>query len=247
MHEYYGNYSKIYTHSRGKRLMLLPALAKSIPATDKEGASFLDIGCGHGDLSTLARAKGYTYTGFDISPDMIEEAKRKYPHENFIVLDGANFAQALDQQFDVILINMVFPALDQATQIEHILLEATRCLADTGTIYIGTIHPSFDPYMQYGIMNRPNITTDFAGYFTAGQDFSVTITPTNNAYCFTDHHWPLQTYAKAIKSAGLAITDLNECEPDYTFVDFKPEEDPHQHDRSMYPTYLVLSCQKRRQ
>jgi len=66
-----------------------------------EGSKILDIGCGTGTLLGKLSNYGFCGTGFDIAPEMVKEAKRKYPSLNFMVMDLCDFE--LDQKFDVIL------------------------------------------------------------------------------------------------------------------------------------------------
>ncbi len=50
-----------------------------------DGASVLDVGCGHGDFIDWCRDNGLRidYTGVDITPPMLEVAKRKHPESRF--------------------------------------------------------------------------------------------------------------------------------------------------------------------
>jgi len=56
---------------------------------DFEGKSVLDVGCGFGDISEYIkkRAENFEYTGIDIVPEFIEEARRRHPCQRFIVGD----------------------------------------------------------------------------------------------------------------------------------------------------------------
>lgn len=55
----------------------------------KEDFSVLDVGCGFGDFYGFLREQGYKfdYTGYDISPKILEIAKRKYPQVKFELKD----------------------------------------------------------------------------------------------------------------------------------------------------------------
>jgi len=65
------------------------------------GSSILEIGCATGDtLASLNPGRG---VGIDISPNMIEIAKRKHPHLEFRVDDFE--AMRIDEKFDYVLID----------------------------------------------------------------------------------------------------------------------------------------------
>ncbi|NPA94111.1 MAG: glycosyltransferase [Thermodesulfobacteria bacterium] len=65
-----------------------------------EGASVLEIGCATGDL--LAALRPGRGVGVDISPRMVEEAQKKYPHLEFKVDDLENLT--IQEKFDYVLV-----------------------------------------------------------------------------------------------------------------------------------------------
>ena len=66
-----------------------------------ENSNILEVGCAAGDLlNALKPAKG---TGIDFSEKMIEIAREKYPHLNFILGDIENIS--LDEKFDYIVLS----------------------------------------------------------------------------------------------------------------------------------------------
>jgi ubiquinone/menaquinone biosynthesis C-methylase UbiE len=50
----------------------------------KQGEKILDLGCGTGDLANEIAKMGAKVVGMDVSPDMIEKARKKYPHLFFL-------------------------------------------------------------------------------------------------------------------------------------------------------------------
>ena len=64
---------------------------------DLSGASVCDIGCGFGDLVPYLRERfgEFGYTGVDLSPSLVEEARRRHPEFEFHCLD------ILDSGFDL--------------------------------------------------------------------------------------------------------------------------------------------------
>lgn len=57
------------------------------------GVSILDVGCGFGDFYGFLKAEGLlnrqriSYTGYDISPKLLEVARKKYPEARFELKD----------------------------------------------------------------------------------------------------------------------------------------------------------------
>lgn len=55
------------------------------------GERIVDFGCGTGDLAARIAANGAEVTGVDISPEMVERARNKYPNISFECADGTSW------------------------------------------------------------------------------------------------------------------------------------------------------------
>lgn len=75
---------------------------------DLSGLSVLEVGCGFGDLGVHVRTRfpDVRYTGIDLSPRMIEEARRCHPGLEFSCCDL--MAMPAAAQFDVVLAQGIF-------------------------------------------------------------------------------------------------------------------------------------------
>jgi SAM-dependent methyltransferase len=67
------------------------------------GERILDLGCGTGHLTAKIAAFGSQVVGVDRSPEMIRQAKEKYPSLRFEVMDARDIQ--LDGQFDAVFSN----------------------------------------------------------------------------------------------------------------------------------------------
>ena len=76
------------------------------------GARVLDLGCGTGDL--LAELEPSYGVGVDLSPAMIEQARRLYPGHTFLVGDAEDesFIRSLQGPFDYIVLSDTIGMLD---------------------------------------------------------------------------------------------------------------------------------------
>lgn len=65
------------------------------------GARILEIGCGPGTIvGYLPRAE---YLGFDLSPEYIEQAKKRFPSAQFVCERVSQFSLAKEESFDLVL------------------------------------------------------------------------------------------------------------------------------------------------
>jgi trans-aconitate methyltransferase len=69
----------------------------------KPGERILDLGCGTGHLTARIAETGANVVGVDRSPEMIHQAKERYPSLRFEVMDAQEIQ--LDSQFDAVFSN----------------------------------------------------------------------------------------------------------------------------------------------
>ncbi|WP_347709290.1 class I SAM-dependent methyltransferase [Bacillus sp. FJAT-47783] len=63
----------------------------------------LDLGCGTGDLANKLHNLGTHVIGIDKSENMIHQARRKYPHINFMIYDVLDIE--FTDEFDAVFSN----------------------------------------------------------------------------------------------------------------------------------------------
>jgi trans-aconitate methyltransferase len=90
---YDGKHSFVWKYGAGVIDLLAP----------QKGERILDLGCGTGHLTNKIAESGAEVTGLDISPSMIEQAQKNYPHITFIQGEGTSFY--FDLPFDAIFSN----------------------------------------------------------------------------------------------------------------------------------------------
>lgn len=90
----------------------------------QEAATILDIGCAAGGFSNIVREYNslIRYTGIDISPRMIAEARKRFPRDDFYVTDGKNIDFS-DNTFDTVI---CFGVLHMTENWKMLLAEAWR-------------------------------------------------------------------------------------------------------------------------
>jgi SAM-dependent methyltransferase len=102
------------------------------------GAQILEIGCGPGTV--LHYLPPSEYLGFDLSPQYIEQAKKRFPKAHFVCERVSQFSLANEQTFDVVLAFGIVHHLEDAEarqlfQIAHDALKPGGKLVTVDGVY----------------------------------------------------------------------------------------------------------------
>jgi trans-aconitate methyltransferase len=81
----------------------------------KPGERILDLGCGTGHLTAQIAEAGANVLGIDRSPEMIRQARLKYPSLQFEVMDAREIA--LDGNFDAVFSNATLHWIKEPKQV----------------------------------------------------------------------------------------------------------------------------------
>jgi len=81
----------------------------------KPGERILDLGCGTGQLTSEIANRGAQVLGVDLSAEMIEEARRKFPALEFRTADARSLPFA--DEFDAVFSNAALHWIPQADQV----------------------------------------------------------------------------------------------------------------------------------
>jgi trans-aconitate methyltransferase len=109
-----------------EKLSFVSELGKSLVEMldPKQGEKILDLGCGTGDLTNEIAKMGAKVVGMDASPDMIEKARKKYPHLSFLVDNGESFRT--QERYDAIFSNAALHWMKRAESVVQSMALALR-------------------------------------------------------------------------------------------------------------------------
>jgi len=115
--EYDAKHAFVYEKAKGLVDLLAP----------KAGERILDLGCGTGALTAEIAERGAGVFGIDRSPEMVEQAKNKFPALTFEVVDAAQMK--FEAEFDAVFSNAVLHWIPEA---EKVIAGVARALKPGG-------------------------------------------------------------------------------------------------------------------
>lgn len=184
---------------------------------DLHGRKLLDAGCGEGRSSRHLARLGAQVTGVDISPLMIEHARR---HEaasplgiDYRVAPCADLHHFADRSFD--LVTSVMAMMD-SPDLAGSLREFSRVLKPGGELAIMVRHPCFFTPGYTLLPNRSGLAV--AGYFRGKPylerwRFPAAGPATAEPFAVTRHPHTLADYLNNLLENGFALSGVSEPRP----------------------------------
>jgi SAM-dependent methyltransferase len=172
-------------------------------AGDVTGRRILDAGCGSGPLFAALRDRGAIVSGFDGSPGMLEQARRRLGADaDLRVADLAGPLPYPDNAFDDVIASLVLHYLQDWGPT---LAELRRVLKTGGRLIVSVDHPFLINLIQRQAGPRPDyFETDhrFEEWTMGGQTAQLSF-------------WnrPLHAMTDAFTAAGFRISVINEPHP----------------------------------
>lgn len=105
----------------------------------KKNAKILEIGCGPGNITRylLSKRSDFQIFGIDVSPNMIQLARKNNPTADFEVMDAREIGK-IDSKFDGIICGFCLPYL-APEDLEKFLADACDLLLPNGIFYISFV------------------------------------------------------------------------------------------------------------
>lgn len=191
--------------------VVLPGIEKLLGTSTKEEIRLLDLGCGNGILAKIL-PENSSYTGIDISPSFIKEAKERYFSKKFefLVSDITKPLPVKNKTFTHATFILCLQNLDYP---EFAIREAAKYLEKNGTLILVLNHPSFRVPRQssWGIDQEKKIQYRRIDQYMSSIKVPIQMHPgqKNSSTTFSFHH-PLSLITQWIAGAGLMICNIEE-------------------------------------
>jgi len=222
-------------------------------AGDCGGLRVVDLGCGNGYLSRRFARAGAKVTGIDSSPRMIRNARAHDPKNSlkirYIISEAGRLEGIADESQDLVFANMSLMDIKDA---DGAIAESSRVLKKGGRLVASIPHPCFLVESNSGwVMEKvsfepPKIHRRVRAYRQLFAERVLwRVDETARKYTL-EFHRPLNWYARAISSNGMAITALEEPEPSKEFLKKEAEKEGDLESKGLLevPLHLVIEAKK---
>ncbi|MBM3934185.1 MAG: class I SAM-dependent methyltransferase [SAR202 cluster bacterium] len=223
--------------------VIIPGVVKLLAL--KPGEAVLDIACGQGAVSNTLYRLGADVTGVDISPQLIEIARRRSPSEITYHVGDARDLKKLDAgPFDAIVSVMSAQNIDP---VEPMFAECARLLKPGGRFFMVISHPAFRIPRQSGWLwdEQRSLQVRTVDRYLSPLRIPIDMRPfkrPSEKQTWT-YHRPVEAYVTMMGAAGL-WTNAMEGWTSHKRSDSGPRADAENHSRDEFPLFLAVRAVK---
>ncbi len=240
-----------------QKTLIAPNILRLLP--DIKGKRLLDIGCGEGFFSRVFKEAGAVVTGTDISPELIEKAKKAEERGrqgtepsranvrdskiNYVVHKSGDLRSIGNVSFDAAICVL---ALQNIQELDKTISEVSRVLKPGGHFCIILNHPSFrvPQHSAWDYSEKTNRQQRTVWKYLKEATVKIDMYPGKKPSVFTySFHRPLQTYVKTLAKHGLPIVNLEEWASHKKSAK-GPRERAENEARKEIPLFLALVAKK---
>lgn len=179
----YGEWARGYDRPDNPVLLAEEPVVREILDAVPIGTA-LDAACGTGRWTQHLASLGHAVTGFDATPEMLEEARRKVPAAHFELADLAAIPLP-PEAFDLVVCTL---ALTHLTRLRPPIGELARVVRPGGRVIISDVHPLMAMLGSHARYPRDQREFGFV----------------------QNHVHQVSDYLSAFRDAGLSVTDCRE-------------------------------------
>ena len=177
-----------------------------------KGKKILDHGCGTGLYLKHLKKKGAKIKGFDLTPEMVEIAKKENP--NIDLKLGSAYKIPFKEKFDIVVSSLVFPHLKNW---DLALKEIKRVLKKKGTLIFSIANPVLDRARVLKISNKTInkkgiIQREIRDYFKEGKIYARWKNSGGDVM-MPSFHKTYESIIKILIKNGFEILDYSDAKP----------------------------------
>jgi ubiquinone/menaquinone biosynthesis C-methylase UbiE len=224
--------------------IILPGVLRLLSLKGHKDSRLLDLACGSGVLARQLPSQ-VNYTGIDISPTLIKEAKKldTQPLHQYFVADATKQLPLGQQKFSHATIIL---ALQNIQNPLLVFQNAAKYLQNQGKLVIVLNHPCFRIPRQsfWQIDEAKKLQYRRIDRYFSPLEIPIQTHPSKGEQSsqLISYHYPLSTYCHALKEAGFIIVDVEEwCS---NKVSTGAQAKMENRSRDEFPLFLTICAQK---
>ena len=197
----------------------------------------LDVGCGSGVLAPYIAESGATYTGIDISRQLIRQAQRYHqPHGRFIVGDARELQRWIaPNSIDACAYLL---SIQDMNPLHAVIDSAAKVLKMGGIMALVMTHPCFRIPRQSGWGYEENRKLQYRRLDRYLSPLNIPMKQHKNGVTISFHR-PLQTYINTLGDYGLLVEKLDEIT---TFQEGKTRAEQRANEE--FPLFMAVRARK---
>lgn len=210
---------------------------------DVKDKTIYDLGCGNGYISRNLSKKGAKVFASDVSEELIKIAKEKSENLDisYSVRDGLDFSDFDDNQFDVVVMNMVIHYIED---LDTLFKEISRVLKPNGILAFSTNHffrPG-EPYSEWvegEVDGKPTLFIKVTNYLES--HFKISTSKWDNETKLKIYKVPLNMLINTMSKYNLLTKEVYEPESVGFAKDYSEELQKSHH----IPTFIIFGAIKK--
>ncbi|MFA6459084.1 MAG: class I SAM-dependent methyltransferase [Candidatus Paceibacterota bacterium] len=192
--------------------VILPNLLRMVEP--EKGMTILDLACGQGYFVRAFHEKGATVMASDISPELIDIARKHSSKEiEYFIAPADSMEKVQDKSVDVVTIIL---AIQNIENLQGTISESARVLKAGGRLIFVINHPAFriPKRSAWGWDETEKKQYRRIDAYMSDNRIEIDMTPgeklaTKKRQTLSFHR-PLQAYFKSLNKSGLAVTRFEE-------------------------------------
>lgn len=228
-----------------QKTLILPNMLRWMEI--KKGERVLDLGSGPGFFANEFARKGASVVGVELSKELVEESKKKYPALEFHAGSAEDLSFVKTATVDKMAAILAFQNMDN---LHKVIKECARAIKAGGKLFIVMTHPAFRVLKksEWGWDERNKIQyRRIDGYLSESKE-KIAMHPSMGMGAAPEEytisfHRPIQTYFKLLRNSGFAVTALEEWESNKV-SEFGPRSKAEDAARKEIPLFLFLEATK---
>ena len=220
--------------------VILPNLLRI--AQVKKGQAVLDLACGQGFFSNALAEAGAQVVGVDISPKLIETAKKNTSKDiSYKVASAESLSDISNSSIDTVVCVL---ALQNIEHVSKVFKECRRVLRDNGSCIFVLNHPvlRIPRRSSWGFDAVKKVQYRRLDSYLKESKEEIVMHPGKSTEIKTiSFHRPLQVYMKNLTNAGFVVTRLEEW-VSHKKSEVGPRQKAEDVARTEFPLFMCLEC-----